>query len=521
MGIFSVFRKKNFSMPLLDKRPISVVINGVVHHFDPYNQTSKINDFLIDAYNDLSEVSSIINKIADFGSIVQYDILNERDEPITDERIIKLLNQPNKQQSWQEYYRECLIYYLLFGQSFENAFGYITPNSNFELKLLPPQSTKIELVNKSDFRNLQIAEYIVKIDGFGELAISNVDEVLHIKNSGPNFKKDQNLYGQSKLQSCIYNIESIRAGYGAKTGLYQSGPANIITGEPMGEFASANIGDTKEAVDRFQSSINNDYGMQKNQFKTWVTNVPLKVFKVSMNVRELMILENNVSDFQAIARAYDMDSRVLSDTSSSTYSNVEMALDSFLNGSFKNLIVNNAQQRALWLSKLFKKTIKLRPNFERIHEIIEKENEGNETILQMAKDGLITRNEALIRIGEEPVELPEYNKPFTYNSQNSTWMPIASEIDKPEEGVSQEQLQAQANLRGTVGGVEGILAIQNSVVSGITEYESGVAILREIFGFSDEIARQVLGTPNRIINTEQNGSNGQTTEIPVGAENGN
>jgi len=67
-------------------------------------------------------------------------------------------------------------------------------------------------------------------------------------------------------------------------------------------------------------------------------------------------------------------------------------------------------------------------------------------------------------------------------------------------------LQAQANLRGTVGGVEGILNIQNSVATGVTDYEAGVAILVEIYGFTDEVARRVLGKPQTI-------NNGQTEPI--------
>ena len=58
-----------------------------------------------------------------------------------------------------------------------------------------------------------------------------------------------------------------------------------------------------------------------------------------------------------------------------------------------------------------------------------------------------------------------------------------------------EKLKAQASLKGSVGGVQGILAIQASVSQGLTDYESAITILNEIYGIDDNLARQMLGTP--------------------------
>lgn len=65
-------------------------------------------------------------------------------------------------------------------------------------------------------------------------------------------------------------------------------------------------------------------------------------------------------------------------------------------------------------------------------------------------------------------------------------------IDAPAVDI---EAQAKANLRGSVGGVQSILAIQQAVSQGLSDYNSAVALLEEIFGFTNEIAKQVLGTP--------------------------
>lgn len=56
-------------------------------------------------------------------------------------------------------------------------------------------------------------------------------------------------------------------------------------------------------------------------------------------------------------------------------------------------------------------------------------------------------------------------------------------------------LEAQAGLRGSVGGVQGILAIQSSVAMGTTTYESAISMLTIIYGFTAEQAAELLGEP--------------------------
>ena len=60
-----------------------------------------------------------------------------------------------------------------------------------------------------------------------------------------------------------------------------------------------------------------------------------------------------------------------------------------------------------------------------------------------------------------------------------------------------EQIRAesQARLKGTVGGVQGVLAIQEKVSQGVTQYDAGIEVLKDIYGYTDELARKILGEP--------------------------
>lgn len=58
---------------------------------------------------------------------------------------------------------------------------------------------------------------------------------------------------------------------------------------------------------------------------------------------------------------------------------------------------------------------------------------------------------------------------------------------------------AQAELRGSVGGATTILAIQLSVSNKTTTFDSAVAMLENMYGYSSDVAKRIIGNPEPII----------------------
>jgi hypothetical protein len=58
---------------------------------------------------------------------------------------------------------------------------------------------------------------------------------------------------------------------------------------------------------------------------------------------------------------------------------------------------------------------------------------------------------------------------------------------------SDKEAEARAQLKGSVGGVQGIIQIQTSVAQGLTDRGSAIALLELIYGFSTEEATRLLG----------------------------
>lgn len=86
--------------------------------------------------------------------------------------------------------------------------------------------------------------------------------------------------------------------------------------------------------------------------------------------------------------------------------------------------------------------------------------------------------------------LKDENTSTTGNSPNAS--PQATDVEA----------QAKANLKGSVGGVQGILEIQASVSAGITDYTAALAILDLIYGISEVDAKRILGTPKSAPQTQ-------------------
>jgi len=82
-------------------------------------------------------------------------------------------------------------------------------------------------------------------------------------------------------------------------------------------------------------------------------------------------------------------------------------------------------------------------------------------------------------------------KEFDSTAQQFGTLDIGTEFSEDEE-------KAKANLKGSVGGVQGILEIQSSVVAGTTDRDSALAILEVIYGIDKGDAERILGQPKAI-----------------------
>ncbi len=153
-----------------------------------------------------------------------------------------------------------------------------------------------------------------------------------------------------------------------------------------------------------------------------MTDLPLDVKNVSLNVAQLQILQNNQSDFQRLCDAQGIDAKVFSETT--TFTNKESALKEFYNNAFRSEIDSIVNDLQTYLQRWWPDLDDLKPNYSQISEIVQANNEENERLLKDAEKGLITRNEYLKAIGKDERLEPEFNELYFLTSGG--WVPLVN-----------------------------------------------------------------------------------------------
>jgi hypothetical protein len=100
--------------------------------------------------------------------------------------------------------------------------------------------------------------------------------------------------------------------------------------------------------------------------------------------------------------------------------------------------------------------------------------------------GILTADQAREMLYPELVEINEGESEGSNDSDNGDTV----EGDPAAEAAN---AQAQANLRGSVGGVQGIIGILDAVTAGRMSRDSATATLIQIYGFDLETVNDILG----------------------------
>lgn len=478
-------------------------------NFNKIYTTKQNNDLLVKYFNEVAEFAAPILKYLDGTKQIKI----EASIP----EVQALIDKPNYYQTGLENFSQYILFYLVFGESVTNfisarrALSGVKPVSLFNIS---PQFMGIKTKQDKyrpqdkDFRTDEIVSYLFNQDrqGLSTLVIEPKD-ILHLKECHPNFEDTQYLFGESRAASCYMAIESIREGYGAKTNLYSNGPRTYITGKSQGEFTSIN---ETEDIDQLQKRLKK-YGWDKDSYNTFLTDKALDVTVASMNVAQLQINENNASDFDTICNAFGIDSKAFSYYKGTTFANKKEALKDFYNNSFRSVIdiAVNAREKAL---KRWWPDLELRVNYSQITEIVEAELEEKDRLFENVKIGLMTRNQYLEQTGQDRISLPDFDKYHVFSG--NTWISLEPNDNGDETSeFLQRQLESQATIRGSVGGVQGIIGILTAVNQGTMPYSSGLATLMEIYGFNSQIASLILGPQNTNNNGQEATQQNQAEEI--------
>jgi hypothetical protein len=244
------------------------------------------------------------------------------------------------------------------------------------------------------------------------------------------------------------------------------------------------------------------YGMLEGQNQFFFSPAPLKATAIDQDVRKLGLFEEIATDAMMVCNAYGVPEILLKlYLQGATFENVEASVRRLYQGT----LIPEAEDDMIAFNNflgLNETDWKIVASFDHVAALQESEAKKAETdskkkdiAMKEFQAGLLTLDEYRTAMGYGPMPKP-----------------VVDPNAPPSNGADTKTLEAQASLRGSVGGVQGVLSIQQGVSAGTTTMESGIAMLTIIFGFSEEHAKELLGTPKDGQQDQSEQSNTETTE---------
>lgn len=487
MAIFSNFRNW-FKINQYDRESWFRLFGWNLSHLP--NNTKQL---LEQGYEKNLDIYAIINKIilgvVSGNWVVERVLTDGTVEEITDSDLHALIDNPNKSKgyTWDDIDQQVALFLLATGNSYMIGESGVFSSKIQEVDILPPEHVTIQ-TNNDWF--MPEPKYQFSIGT--ERRTFEKDQVEHIKYFNPSYNSVQeSLYGLSPIQVAAMAVRASNNRWEADAAILENrGAIGLLSDES--ERPNTPI-ETKE----IQQGFDRDTTGPGMFGKVKVTNKAVKYIPMAMSSTDLQLLEKGVVNLRSLCNVFGVDSSLFNDPENKTFNNRAQATKDLYTQAVIPLANKIAHHHTRFLARNYfpEGNVRMRLDFEHIEALQKDKNEeavkdrieieGIKAVMELPIPAV-----AKVELLKERYEVEEQLALLMVSSESNTG-------DKIEENsqADQARIQSQANLRGSVGGVQGILGIQASVAQGVTSLEAAVVTLIEIYGFDDQTARLVLGKP--------------------------
>jgi HK97 family phage portal protein len=455
MGLFDKLTTKSNTINYYTDRTLKVL-----NDFFGLNSGSVSMAKQIEAYGTNPIVFSIINYISGVSDGVEKQLL-QGDNEVENGDVYDVLYQLNEEKLYQNL--------LATGNAFLRLVKGVGMGAEFEVL----NSKDVEILLSAD--NMSVKGYGYCIGGNDY--VYPEEEILHIKFSNiVNTNSTNWVYGFSPLEAGMKIVTASTEIFNAEAAIFKN--RGII-----GMLSSGNdMPLMPEDIQPIQEAFDTRAGGSDKFNKVLVTSSNAKYVQMGMSPSDLQLIDNQINKLRFLCALYGIDSKLLGDGANSTYNNVREAQ--------KALYINTVLPLTKRVNKKLIKFLNNEYNTDYTYET-------NETKIDVLKEEQTLEQMILERIAERDMSLEELLVIQNPQQASTTVEPIedSSNIDSLEDApaAQSENALAQANLRGSVGGVQGILAIQTAISQGTASESAAITTLIEIYGFDNETARQILG----------------------------
>jgi HK97 family phage portal protein len=393
----------------------------------------------------------------------------------------QLLNKPNSfESSYDFYYR--MSSNLLLGNLYvykELPAGF---TNGLPSMLLSPISSDV-VIDEPQQNTLNPEGYSFT---YQNVSFNNIspEYILHLKR--PNI-----------IQSTHYGLSTLKPSaplWSTSNEIFKSGYAlhknKGIQGVLHGKGGTILRPDEQKQLQEYYDS---QFGNNEKAGKVKISSTELGYIPMGVNPADLQSVQMNLDLLRATCAMFGAPSQLFGDVAASTYSNMEQAERAFYMNSILPLTRRIDTALNYWLIGEQNFCYKVNENQMSIVQDLKTDLINNSISLYNA--GMITLEEARLMVNEDFEIVPdELNKPPEMEVKESNEAPTT----EGEEAPTDANAEAQARLRGSVGGVQGLLEIQAAVSAGTTTYSAAITILTVVYGFDEQTAREMLGDESEI-----------------------
>lgn len=384
-------------------------------------------------YNEIPALKTVIDRRASMFSNMEILIVDKEGNRVEDPELQKLLNNPNCEQSQNDFLNEYQTQLCVYGNEFiygnraSSLLKYPVALWNVSARYVKPYMTG-KVFDQVDNNGI-ISKYEYTMETSFRSFLPN--EILFTKIKD----LDNPIVGKSPIFNLKFPLSNTKAAYEYRNVIMtEKGAIGILSNETKDAMGSVPL--TPEEKSTVEKQYGNEYGISEGQRKVILTNAALKWQPMTYETSKLMLFEEVDANKRDIIDAYGLNQNIFSSMQGVTYEN-------FKNGmvmSYQDTIQPAADSFVQSLGKFLKlpEGIQLKASYEHLSILKENKLKGMQAIeaivrslTEAVQGGLISRLQAETILANElgvPVQDDATNKDKTINKLNSMSPLVATKV---------------------------------------------------------------------------------------------
>ncbi len=360
----------------------------------------KYQDLAKEGYLKNAIVYRCVNEISKGAAAVGFNVRYKNDTILEQHPLIDVLNRPNPQQSYSEFFGSLYGYLLLSGNTYVLKTG-SDRGAPRELHQLRPD--RIEIKGSG---NPIPEKYIYKINGkvqgtYDVDQDNGYSELKHIKLWNPM----DDYYGCSPLAAAAVEVDQHNMMAKHNVNLLANGarPSGAVIFKPQDDAGFAmNLTDSQRQ--QLLTDLNNRFSGAGNAGRPMLLEGDFDWKEMGLSPKDMDFLNLKHLSATDIAMCFGVPSQLVGVPDSQTYSNVAEARLALYEETIIPYLSKVQSDMNEWLVPMFGDGLSIEFDIDSIPALSERRKKIYENVTSAVREGIMTRNEARERIGLEPVD---------------------------------------------------------------------------------------------------------------------